>query len=133
MTQTPHLLVCITNPARGYALISQGRTLADEQQLPLKVIAVLRHQNAAEMQTLYNLCAKFSAELTVLFRRNPAVTAAITAKQTGATGVLCDLPPIAGHDFVACLRELLPDAPLWILDETDTWLTFPPQTIKTAL
>lgn len=136
MNPTPHLLVCVTDPARGLELISIGRQLADKQEMDLKVLAVLRHpkdpKNATVMQTLYNLCARFSAELTVLFRKNPALTMAMTAKRTDAAGLLCDVPPIAGQDFVACLRELLPDISISVLDESDTLLTFPPRTVHTV-
>ncbi len=136
MKSTPHVLVCVTDPIRSYELISLGRRLADEQVLPLKVIAVLRNRkdekNAEIMQTWYNLCAKCKAELTVLFHENQALTVAVTAKQTGATHLVCDAPIVAGHDFVRCVRELLPDIPVSIVDTDNQLLTFPPLAIKTV-
>lgn len=136
MKSTPHILVSITDQPGSYRLISAGRRLADEQQLPLKVIAVLKNRqdekNADVMQTLYNLCAKYRAELTILFHQNPALTVAITAKQTDAAHLICSTPAVAGYDFIAFLRETLPDIPLSIVEADGSIVTFPPCAVKTV-
>ena len=110
--------------------------MADKQAIPLKVLAILPNpkdsKNADVMQTLYNICARFTAELTILLRKDAARAITATAKQTGARLLLCDLPPIAGIDFVAHLKESLPELPLTVMDETGDFLSFPPQVIHTV-
>ena len=136
MNAIPHLLVCIIDPVHAWELVCAGRKTADEQALPLKVLAVLPNpkdsKNADVMQTLYNICARFTAELTVLFRKDAAHAVAVTAKQTNTRLLLCDLPPIAGHDFVAQIRECLPELPVTVMDETGAFLPFPPHTVSVA-
>ncbi len=136
MKSTPHILVCVTDQIGSHCLIAAGRKIADEQHLPLKVICVLRNRenekNADIMQTLYNLCAKYQAELTVLFHQNPVLTVAVTAKQTGAAHLICGTPVVAGHDFIAFIREILPKIPLSVIDADGSAVTFPPIAVKTV-
>ena len=136
MKSTPHILVCVTDQPGSHKLIGFGREFADEQNLPLKVICVLRNRenekNADIMQTLYNICAKYQAELTVLFHKNPALAIAITAKQTSATHLICGTPIVAGHEFIAFIREMLPEIPMSIIDADGSIVTFPPLAVKTV-
>lgn len=136
LKSTPHILVCVTDPADSHRLIAAGRTIADEHDLPLKVICVLPHhagkKHAEIMQKLYNICVKHQAELTVLFHENPALTIAIAAQKAGAAHLLCGTPIVAGPDFIAFIREMLPNVPLSVVNADDTVITFPPLAVQTV-
>ena len=137
MSAAPHILVCIWEATDAQQPIAAGRRLADEQALPLKVIGAFRHPNSREnaqmMQRLYNLCAKYNAELTVLFHRSPAMAVAISARQSGAVHLVCQTPVALKVDLVAFFQTALPDVPLTLVEpngQTVTLLGCSTQTVS---
>ena len=120
------VLVCVANPSSCRHIVETGIALAQDRNLPVKVVSVLNPglvfsgEDAQTLQQLHNITRRCGAELTVFFNDSPALMTAVYARQCDAVHIVSGIP---GGDnapkatpFVQMLRELLGNVPFTLVD-----------------
>lgn len=135
MKEKGSVLVCVTAQADCERLIRAGYTMADEQNLPLKVCSVLPRESALKpqpevLERLYRQARDYGAEMTLYFNDNPAITAAVYAKKINAQNIVVGFPKDGGSPFVQNVRLLEPKILISIVDEDDKIYQLHPQLSK---
>ena len=125
-----NVLVCVTSQPACRRLISAGAEIAGQYGVPVKVVSVLPQglvssKTADTLQTLYNISGRLGAEMTVYFNDDPALTAAVHARQTNAMHIVSGAPGADSNLFIETVKGLLPELPMSIVDEDGHMVTFP--------
>ena len=127
-------MVCVTPQESCARLIEAGARIANEENLPLKVISVFRQSsglNANEGGALENLfeCAKkFDASMNIFFNDSPALVVAVATKKHGASTLVTGFPAEGSSGFIARIHEIVPDLPITMVDnESNEYKIIPPE------
>ena len=127
-------MVCVTPQESCARLIEAGARIANEENLPLKVISVFRQSsglNANEGGALENLfeCAKkFDASMNIFFNDSPALVVAVATKKHGASTLVTGFPAEGSSGFIARIHELVPDLPITMVDnKSNEYKIIPPE------
>ncbi len=128
--QSANVLVCVTDQLSCERLIRAGAAIADKYGVPVRVLSVLPEglvspQTAKVLQSLYDTASSLGAEMTFYFNKEPALTAAVHASQTGAIHLVSGTPGADSNLFIETIKGLLPELPLSIVDADGRLLTFP--------
>lgn len=126
----PVVLVCTLNRASCHRLIRAGKRLAEQNDLPLRVLSVqpeglVSPAVAETIQVVHNLSSAAGAQATVLFSDSPALTAAVHAKQQNAAYLLCDRADMPSTAALGTVRELVPEMTVSVLEADGQLITFP--------
>lgn len=131
-----NVLVCVTDQPSCRRLILAGSKIAEQYQVPVKVLSVLppafvSEKTAEVLQTLTNISGKLGAEMTIYFNDDAALTAAVHARKTNAVHIVSGSPGADSNLFIETVKGLLPEIPMSIVDAEEHIVTFPAFT-KTA-
>lgn len=125
-----NVLVCVTDPSSCHRLILAGMAIAEQYDIPVKVVSIVPQSVitpviAQNLQTLYNIAGRLGAEMTVYFNDEPALTAAVHARQTNAQHLVSGAPGTDSTFFLETVKGLLPEIPISIVDPDEQMYTFP--------
>lgn len=135
-SDSANVLVCVTDQLSSERLIRAGAAIASEYGVPVHVISVLpeglvSQSTTAVLQSLYDTASSLGAEMTFYFNSEPAITAAVHARQTGAIHIVSGAPGAESNLFIETIKSLLPELPMSIVDADSRLYTFP--AVPTAL
>ncbi len=128
--QSANVLVCVTDQLSCERLIRAGAALAQEYGVPVHVLSVLPEglvspQTSKVLQNLYDIASSLGAEMTFYFNNEPALTAAVHARQTGALHLVSGAPGADSNLFIETIKGLVPELPLSVVDADGRLFTFP--------
>lgn len=126
--QHKSVVVFVTDRSDCLRLVRHGKELAEQHGCTLQVISIqstckLSEFALEELQILYNSTKRSGGEMTILFSRDTALTAAVAAKKLRAAHIVSGVPR---HTFVDEVRLLLPEIPWTVVDRSGRAVTFPP-------
>lgn len=136
-SDSPIVLVYVTDHAACRDLLRIGQRLADAHGLPVEVMAIqpsglVSPKVADEVQILHNIVSAKGHELTVLFNDDAALTAAVHARQQNAAFLVCDLKNAQSTLFFGAMRDLIPETTVVARDEDGQEMIFPALTAAYA-
>ena len=126
--QHKSVVVFVTDRSDCLRLVRHGKKLAEQHDCTLQVVSIqstckLSTFALDELQLLYNSTKRLGGEMTILFSRDTALTAAVAAKKLRAIHIVSGM---SKHTFVDEVRLLLPEIPWTAVDSNNRAATFPP-------
>ena len=111
------VLVCVTGQHDCDRLIRTGRLLADELNLPLRVLCVQPTSagfegDSEELEYLRQTARDADAEMTVYFNDDAPLMAVSVAKKIGAKHIVTGMAEAPVNGFVEVIHKLLPRVPI---------------------
>ncbi len=124
------VVVFVSDRSDCLRLICHGKRLAEQHRCALQVISVqssckLSTFALEQLQILCNSAQRSGGEMTILFSRDTALTAAVAAKKLCAEHIVSGVPN-GTLSFVENVRPLLPEVSWTMVDQNDRAVTFPP-------
>lgn len=108
------VVVCVANPENSEQLIRAGVSVAEKQNLNIKVIHIRREKeasnpNAQEIEKLYHNCQVHSVPMAIYFNDTPDLVAATYAMKEKGSVIVTGFSKTNSSPFTANMRLLLPE------------------------
>ena len=129
-SQSPCVVVCVTDQSTCERLIETGRIFAQKDNMELHVINIqpARRQNPESLKVLsdlYEIAKSAGAQMTVYFNDEPVLTTAAHIMKYNAVRVIAGLPGKNSSGFLAELKFIVPDVELNMVDMESNIFTIP--------
>ena len=117
MKSSKTVLVCVTGQRDCARLIRTGRKIADELDLPLRVLCVQPASagfegNGEELEFLRQTARDSQAEMTVYFNDDAPLMAVGVAKKLGVKHIVTGMAEAPVNGFVETIHKFLPHVPI---------------------
>ena len=120
----PCVLVCVTDQFSCERLIKQGKKIADEYKLPLRVLNVSHtnngyNVNSTAIEHLYNVSKQHNASMSVIYNDETALITAGFIRKNYVKAVVTGAPKIIGMGFIYELHNYVPDVNIYMLSTSN--------------